>query len=967
MFELKLGQKDIDALLTPGGIFHLLADIIDKKKPFKPGEGQLVSLAFNTGPEKTITLGTTDTVKLGLQAETDAKVLLLWPSSKAEDLQALKQFGLENYFTGNAHPDQLLIMVTIGASSGASAAADFKYSVLTAGATLQAGADAAYGFICPFAKDTAAETVLKDFFKELSLPAGVSQAPQPGEVLNFDYGGYLSFGADLGLGYQISGSPSQEIKDLKLSEHYKLSLLGKLGFQSKVAGRFNIRVSQGVKPGWARVKVQKSKNKDFDIAADVDMGGKLDVEGLPDSPDEFLEAVFGLKAKNWLNLFDTIKKDTDFKQIEAKLDNLSKEYITLLTGKAFEKLEDSEWLKKVIGDINKAIDSYHNLGNYAVSLFDRYYDPVKQKVDDELVKVMEKIKSLTSMDQLESLLGKHVTGILYLLTDGHPLDWLLGHIKIDGKPIDSLDALKQRADKVLALMGDKAHQEIRKIITLAKSKFPLNDLLSKMQDIDVEKLKTMTDKRITGFIERLIGKSLDKISESELGKAVKDINKTLNSIDKFKTNLYDKIKETLHSTLKVSLHLGYNKAKENDALLDVELNLQEEKGKQLMKAAGCGDFSRLLKDYDPAVMWLNEGVLTHKVTRKTTLSFNIIGWHKDFKYQNMTQLITDSEQHIKSEDNGMLTVTTDINLEAKHDRSKNGERIYTNMTLGFVGASKGTAVYDQETHRYLVDHISGMSSKYELLFEEKNTTPQALGHFLDYAVDFGIRKTKEDAMQALTPTLSKDAKGSYGSVSMDYLARFTEAGLSALFSADVKDIHMRLITRTLTLANYLNSGEDHLIKLGWCYWTPGIYDLWKKEQDNFTVGPREFKPVAPSPLENRPAPASVTLDTGLLFILTELYAIEDHLVAGFSALMQTLRDHSGLSPLEYEKKLAKFGKALNAYDKIDACVNTFFALIDALIKATGEKDLRDSSLTLKSQIEGQSEKTKMLTPLRGEA
>lgn len=963
MFELKLGKNDVKGLLSPGGIFHLMTDADDLSKPFVPSAGQLVALKFETGPSKEIRLGSADSVSLGLSARTGASVQLLWPSSSADQLKLLGPFGMADYFDQGAHADRLLVLLSIGASADTSAVSDFKYTALTAGVTLKAGSDAGYGYLRPAARHSPAEQVLRDFFKEVKLPAGIDAAPQPGEVVVLEYGGYLSFGGQVGLGYQVSGSPSQQLKDLSISENIGLSFLGKLDFLSKVAGRFRIEVRQGKKPGWAAVKVCKSRDKNFQIAADVALGGKLSIEGFPDSADEFLETVVGLKARNWLNLFDKIRNYTDFHQLETYLDGLAKTYIEQLTGRAFSQLADCDILNRIITTFNKAIDSYRNVGDYAVALFDRYYDPVAKKVDDKIVQILEKITSLVSLDRLKgTILGRDITDILYFLTDGRPLDWLLGKIEINGEAVGSLEEIKQRAEDILSLIKEKAHQELREVIALAKSKFPLDQFLSNLREIDLNRLKTSTDQKLIGFVERLVGKSIKGISDSELGKVVAEVNDIVKGVDGFKNRLYEKVKSSLNQSLAVNLSLGYSRSMEQDALIDVELNLLQPEGRNLMKAVGSGDFSRVLQEYDPDVVRLNSGVLTHQVTRQSSVAFNIVGWHEEFKYRSVTKLVTRSEQHIKSEENGLITVTTDISLDTGTDKTKNGERIYTNLLLGFVGASKGAVCYDPDTQRYLVNAVTRVTGKYSLLIEDQETTASELENYLGYAVDFGIRPTRQEAVQALMPLLPKSSEDGFGRTSLDYEVRFSEAGLHSLFKNDISRIPMRRIIRELTLGHLLNSKKKQLIEIGWSYWTPAVYRLWHQSPPAFTAGPREFSPLEPSPVEHIAAPGRAVLQPWQLKVLDKLYFIEEALVQGFGDLQNLVDNRAGLSPLKYEEALAQLGKALNAYDEVDECDNTFFALFDALISSSGEPAVRDSSLTLKSRLPGQAEVTKMLTP-----
>jgi len=963
MFELELGKDNIKSLLTPRGIITLVGKAKDLAKPFDPQDGDLVSLTFDAGLDKQMDLGQRDTIKLGFKTETKAQLLLIRPNSPPQIQAQLEELGLEDYFAQGANADRILMLLTLDTGLDATAAATYVYSILNAGTTLTAGVNAGFSMAWPFPKSSPAGKALKGFFKDLSLPANISAAPPPGEVIDLELGGYLSFGAHLGLGYEMSGSPSINIKDLSLSENYKLSLLGGMSFQSKLAGAFHVQVRQGSKAGWARVKVTKSKQKDFSMAADVNMGVETKISGLPGSPNEFLEALLGLKAKNWLNLLASIKEHTDFKKLEEKLDTLAQNFIEDLTGQAFDKLENIALLNKAKDLFNKILDSYQNLDNYAISLFDRYYDPVAGKVDDALEKALQEIQSLTSLDQLKGkVLGEDLSDIIFWLTDGHPLDWLLGKIKIKGQSLESLEALKGRAENVLSLIKDKAHKEIRDLIVLAKSKFPLDKFLANAQQIDPEKLKAGVDKKITGFVERLIGDSIEDLSKSKLGKAVTQVHNALEKIDQFKDTVYEEIQNTMNQSLQFNLHMGYNRAEANDALIDVEINMGTKKGIALMKAAGAGDFSNLLSQYDPKVMNLHSGVFTHQVTRKSLVSFNILGWHKDFKYQKMTQLLTKSQQHIKSEANGMLTVATDITMELVKEKIKNDKRIYTNMMLAFIGSSWRTAEFVPATQRYLINSITSMSGTYRLMVEDKKTSPTELKEYLDFAGDLHIRPSGEQAYNEIAPTLSRDKKKNFGSVSLDYQVRFTQQGLQTLFTSAVTKIPIRRIIRKLTLAHYLDSGDAKLIDRAWCYYTDHIYQQWKNNPVGFSRKDTTLTPIAKSPFKNIMAPQDIFMKKESLFILNTLYSIEDNLVEGFEHLQETLHNENGLSPLEYEKSLAKLGKALQEYDSMDNYVNTFFAVFDALISATGQKAVRDSALTIKSKIPGESEKTHMLMP-----
>ena len=293
------------------------------------------------------------------------------------------------------------------------------------------------------------------------------------------------------MGYRINGAPSFEIGQLQLAERYTFTVLGSLSLGASVAGRFKVELRNGSGDGWVRVIVRKSHADSIRVAADVTASVKFQEEGLPESADDFLGAVIGLNAKNWLNMFAQVRKLTDFNNLEAYLDNLAKSFIEEYTGKAFQALADKTQLDEVINKIGRVIDEYNNLGDHAVALFDRYYNVVTRAVDSKLEQALLTIKNATSWDNLKGRIDDTLWDVVQQLTDGDPLGWMLGQININGQEINSLDEIKNRADKALDLVRNLAHKEIQDLIALAKSKFPLDHFIQQLGHIDWLQLKNM--------------------------------------------------------------------------------------------------------------------------------------------------------------------------------------------------------------------------------------------------------------------------------------------------------------------------------------------------------------------------------------------------------------------------------------------------------------------------------------------
>jgi hypothetical protein len=974
MADINLKKDKIPFLLDGDSALNVHLAVADPTKKLPENTADLFSLGFKGGAAKPFSVGGGDNVTLGVDAEAGASLSPYWASS-GDRLKALETYGLMDYFDGGKHAGRLLLVLALGAKADAELAGKFKYSALSAGASLKAGADAAYALVRSFPADTPAIDLVPRFFKSFRLPTDVNGPLAEDELIVFEYGGYLNFAASVAAGYELSGSKGfafnkdkgvgsdeVDVSGLDFVEKYSFSLVAKLGFTAGVAGRFRVEVRPGSSEGWARVVVRKSRSKTFSIAADVEANASFESEGLPESSDEFVSALVGVKSKNWLNLFNRVKDLSDFDTLKLHLDKLAQAFIEEYTGKAFEELADKTKLDEALALVRRAARQYTEAGDRAVTLFDKYFDAAAGVVDAKLTEALDFIRDAPSWDDIKAKindklgdprLSDTLWAVVGQLTDGDALNWMLGKVKIKDALVDSLQELKARADKAIALARDAAHAEIRRLVALAKSKFPFDPLVGELAGLDAAKLKQLADKRLVGFVERLIGSSIDKLKDSEVGAAVTKFHKVLVAVDEFKEKVFGKdglAAKALNSSYKLKLHAEYKRASENNALLDVEFDLNRDAGRALMRKAGRGDFFGVIKGYDAGVVKLNEGVLTHKATRETSLAVNVSGWHLNWNYTSLDRIITETEQHISPGPKGTLDVLTNIDLTKEKDVRRQRERVYTNMMLRFVGESHGVLEANEAGNAYLVNSLTGMEASYKLLFEDDKTKPEELARYLSFADEFGVAATDKEALDAVTPYLTvKD--GNVGKAEVTYNATFTEDGLRSLFAevfSPVDEQFLRKTARRIVLANYMSRGGA-LTSMGWAYWTDDLYKKWKQEGPNFLNHSAWTVDDVPEIEGVRtPKQAVIFKNNGGVQIVYTLYSIEESLIKGMRALSILARSGEKLDPREFEKRLADFGKALKLYDSFDEGDNTVFAMFDALIKRNaGGKPYLESSLEVK--------------------
>jgi hypothetical protein len=404
----------------------------------------------------------------------------------------------------------------------------------------------------------------------------------------------------------------------------------------------------------------------------------------------------------------------------------------------------------------------------------------------------------------------------------------------------------------------------------------------------------------------------------------------------------------------LALHAEYNRSTAQDALIDLFINISTAQGQQLLQAAGRGDYYSALSSYQPNLVRLNKGLLTHSITKASSFSVNVVGWHGGWHYQGMDSVIVNTRQQIVPETNAALTVYSTIDMTQERERKRMSETVLTNLLLRFIGESHGVLAFDKENQAYLIDAITGMSASYELSFTTQQTTKARLQYYLSFASDFGLvgQGATLNNLLPLLPSVNAGADD-YGPMTVDYRVRYTEPALRKMFSVPFVELDARRIMRKPVLASYIR--DVGLSDLGWCYWTSGIYDLWKQGQAQFTNHSQlQFHSIDSSPFAQISEPPSTTLQHVQLQVLSTLYYIEDDFIAGLKALDALL--HGGqIRPSAFENALGSIGSALKRFESFSNAVNSVFCLFDQLVRQqapVGEQ--RVSSMDLQSTIAGRT-------------
>ncbi len=958
-------RTDVPFLL--GGSSTIDVDVagINPNRPFEAGT-PVLNASFSAGGRQAVTLGQADTVKLGLEASATAALVPFFPDAAGAALETLRARGLGDFFRAGANADRLILGLDLGAAAGASVAGSFSYAPLTAAVTVDAGVDGGYSYYRAMDASLPARTVLPAFFREMRLPEQLDRAPVPGESVCLRYGGYLRLGAEASVGYALTGTRSVALADLALSERYGLSVLGRVGLAAGVAGRFTIMVTgESTLPGWARVQVHRHRVADMKVAADVSVTFVNALDGLPADANDFLGSVLGVNGRGFVHVLERARSLADFETFSAAIDGLARHFVAEFIGKGFDRLRSKAEFTRFLGRVHQVVTSYETLEERSITLFDKYVAEL-----DVLTEFLDRLVAL-QRDELEGLrsrLTPRLWAMLAQLTDGDPLGFLVGRVVLRGSEVDSLPELKARANAVLALIRDDAHRELREVIGIAKSSFGIDALFREAARIDtVDELQALATERVGLFVSRLVGRTLD--SSTDLKAALAELKAVLDSMDAFTTRLYAAFKEATNSSYALALHAEYSRASETAALVDVSINMTRPEARGLLRQAARGEFEAILTTPDSTLVRLREGVLTHRTRRESAFNVNIVGWHVNYAYEGFDRVITESEQRLMPSDRGVLILST-TTLEVERRRKRQDETMHAHFLLRALGQSAGVVRADEATQTYVIDSLTALSARYDLAFTDDDTSEIELRDYLAFARDVGLAPHGAD-LQALLPFLPRASNGGFGKVRATYQVRFGPAALAAVLRVKTlgaaAEARIRTAMRRMVLANYLKNEEQ--LDVAFAYATPAVHAFFDE------VGPAAFTNVSSRAFSVAPAlrvqaPSKVVLERGELFVLATLINVEQSMVDALRDLVGVLAAGKVLRPAAFEKKLARFARALRDFDDFDQTsgahgvgTSTVFAMMEALVQqAAGTATVHDAVLQLRSEVRERTVEKLFLTP-----
>lgn len=916
---------------------------------FLPTVARIADLNFEIKNGGDFRFGSAGGLNLKIGGKAGHQIRLIWPD---EAEKVLKDPELAARMTD----EDVCLKLTLSASADAAATARFPSGPISVGFGIQAGGSAGYEYCRIYNADLTAGEILTDLFSEMRLPQQAitgDAAPVAGEVLALEYGGYLKLSGTFNWGYSLTGTRSIEFNDLSADLNYALKAMAGISVGYSVAGEFRIEARQGRDDGWVRLAVRKNDRTQVGIAADFSFDLKHDLKGLPKSADEFLTRIIGSDAATFLDYFHKARKYSSLDELEKALAPAVREFTHLWAGRLLGKPLTDSTLEEFLSIARTVSEIYQDVDQGIVDLYRDYLGRIPQlrKVLDGLIALTDPMELLTREED-DDLKEKETWWELIEIVWGANIYPLL-------LEKDEFLRFQAYARKIRSFIDDDMTAPVRDVIASLTDFLPLEKLFEELGSIkNAGELRNLADRRLQDLAERLIGKAFEEIGNREWEKAFKSLKAGLENIEKFKENWYSKLRGAVKGNFRFALHAAWNRARRDEHLIDVELDLRTEEGRRLAELASSGDFSEALASFRKPCVRLNKGIFTQSVTTSAHFSINVMG----FGYDSLRQLTQNVEETIEESEGGLLHVyASETSLKRRRESGRKfKETVETNLLLRSVGES----LIDKpdQDRSWLIETMREMSIQYDFLRSDERTRPDELTRYLELAGFLGMIADRP----AYVSELGRQFPDGFGNVTVKYQIRYDDAAIREIFeSIDQERLRRlaRLTMREVIASKYIGMKRtDWLARVGFAYLAPALHEAYDRQG---AQGLDKFRVVTLPGWHTGGAPTEAPLSKTDIALLKTLCNIEksfaDRTVRLAGMVGEALTQGKPV-PLSKLKEAA--GKFVEMLDRLDDWrENAFFATLDKLIAELSEnRAARRSMMVLEVTPPGGRKVTKVLMP-----
>jgi hypothetical protein len=460
-----------------------------------------------------------------------------------------------------------------------------------------------------FQRDEGARSVLEQTLGSWALPRDVRSAAdlRPGTWLIGEVDGTIALNVTAALGYNLDFVRTVKAGTLAGDIGLAIDAAVNAAFGLEVGGRYLVVVGRETADERVRVQLFKLTRKGLTFGVNLKVGVTGVETVAPEKVDDFIAAVFGVHGPQIVAALQGIDKWTDPAQSVG----------TLVAGLTNEKAQDL--FRHLTGeDLRTEFEAVRARVLDAI----REWETLDAKVSAELWTIIGRLG-----DHDVQLL-KHSLALLSTTDPAAQRDAfesLLSDAGFAGSPLAQL--LNAAADHGLLALLDRAG-ELRALATTVNAILDGGVIENLQQYVERELkldavLNAVTRTDFDALDQWLVGRLsvfFDKTLRFEDLNAIKDaIHLALAQ----RQQMVEKVTAALNSRYGFDLAATWQRTTADTALFDAEFDTARPDGRELLAALlQRSDFARIITVRTPATR-IRTGVLTHELTRKTTLHVSL--------------------------------------------------------------------------------------------------------------------------------------------------------------------------------------------------------------------------------------------------------------------------------------------------------------------------------------------------------
>ena len=439
---------------------------------------------------------------------------------------------------------------------------------------------------------------LKTFFQI------VSQPPAVGEIVVTEFAGSLSFGAEIGYGFEVSGTKNLDsgLKDVTLDVHYAAKAKGGATVNFRLERDLLVVVRATGTDQWVNVSYLKKRGSEAAIALNLSVDAKLSTRTASGGEQQEVGALVDalLSTTPLPNLMSQLQDWGTSNELEVKGGAVIEKLVDEVSSQLRDVLEDpaaqvDDLVRPVRDAAAGLVQDIEQIGAEIARFMESAADRVDALQDiDEAVTLID--GSASAEDLLVKLSGQHGQEVRRgLAIFSTTLDLDLSQVSWLQEGFDRIEDLARRYTAV----DEDVRRRFEERYRWLKLQLQVDDAVALLRKVtDAPTLREFLDRKII-WVEQHLAKRL-KTTVHGIAGALEPALAQARALTSGYDKLVGKAKEALETSLnrEVSLQasLAWQRVSTHQALVSVDVNLAEAPGQDAMQDLLMGRIGGVMLD-----------------------------------------------------------------------------------------------------------------------------------------------------------------------------------------------------------------------------------------------------------------------------------------------------------------------------------------------------------------------------------